>query len=57
MVMLDVVYSSVIEQKIEKKKKKLSNLDKKLINERKKNMKWKNELRILAIFLTLISLI
>ena len=57
MVMLDVVYSSVIEQKIEKKKKKLSNLDKKLINEIKKNMKWKNELRILAIFLTLISLI
>ena len=57
MVMLDVVYSSVIEQKIAKKKKKLSNLDKKLINEIKKNMKWKNEFRILAIFLTLISLI
>ena len=57
MVMLDVVYSSVIEQKIEKKKKKLSNLDKKLINEIKKNMKWKNEFRILAIFLTLVSLI
>ena len=43
MVMLDVVYSSVIEQKIEKKKKKLSNLDKKLINEIKKKFymeKW-----------------
>ena len=41
--MLDVVYSSVIKQKNEKKKKKLSNLDKKLINEIKKNITWKNQ--------------
>ena len=34
--MLDVMQSLVIEQKIEKKKKNLGNLDKKLINEIKK---------------------